>query len=677
MFKEDILYIWYTSENHEESLCLVFSKKIFCISIERLNKIKETNLNKSIEKISKLNDLDLAIKYFFNDEVYFDKIIWINIPNNLLNDNNILSNDIRSYQCMNHHLSHAYSSYFATELQKSAILVIDWSWYNDGLKKEICQAILIWEWNKIDFLNYQEFSREKYILWIWESYAVISELIWLEPWSVMWLSAYWNSSRFKHIDLFEYVNWNVLFNTKYIKENELSSWHEEVLFFIDLFWVKENDYIKRQKDITTSIFADIAAKLQEETEEAIIYLANKAYELTKSDNLCFAWWVALNILANSRILKETKFKNVFVWPWASDYWIWLWLLYYGYNVVEKNEDRLSLNGWFLWKEYSENEMLNTLKKYKKNILKDEIVNYDKIGELLSEWKIIWWFQWWSEFWQRSLWNRSILASPTSIEIRDKVNKIKSRQLWRPLAPSILEEYLEDYFDTDIVSPYMTLSWKIVESKLKDIPGVVHVDGTSRYHTVNSKQNEKFYSLLKSFYKQTKVPILINTSFNVKWQPIVETPEDAMKVFLSTDLDYLVIWNHLISKDRVYNEYYYNKEFFMLTNYYNNEKLEDLYIKKRRYLWKLLFWVYFNDDFIFNNNDYYYALNIDDSIYQICLTKNCNWWEWGCFFKYNNLELKLISNSIWENLILDEKIIKILEKVTSFIEFRYEKIYRLF
>lgn len=316
--------------------------------------------------------------------------------------------------------------------------------------------------------------------------------------------------------------------------------------FRNLYWISSKKI--NNWNYPKSIYADIAAKIQNETEKAILYLAKNAYKLAPSKNLCIAGWVGLNILANSRILKETPFENVFVQPAANDSGLSLWATYYAYHVLWKHQKRIPIYSYGLWKQYSDEEILISLKKYDNKIVYTKSKNiFKESAKLLSDNNIIAFFQWRSEYWPRALWFRSILASPKNIIMRDKVNDIKKRERWRPLSPIIIEEELENYIWTNIISPFMTFAEKVKNKCFERAPAIIHNNGTARYQTVNTTQNKYVYELLLEFKKYSWIPILINTSLNLKWEPIVETPEDALIFFLKTKTDYLIVWDYLVKK----------------------------------------------------------------------------------------------------------------------------------
>jgi carbamoyltransferase len=582
------VYIWFNNllTNHDFSITIIYNGKIKAIEIERINRLKYSPHEYKLKKCS-FNENIINVDEYFKDILQYilkdlkisstSNIYIINSPTKILRLEE--KNNFISYTCfLNHHYTHAISAFFPSQFKNAAIVCIDWSWYEDRLWILLCQSIRVWKWDKINFIEWNIYDKSNQ--WIWRVYSLISGFIWFEPWTTMWLSWYWTPERFNNINLYEYQEKNVILNKKFLKNTEnINVWKDNYPLnddeFIEIinnnikkiFWVTDKDNIQKEIDITKSIFADIAAKLQKDTEDAIVFLANQAYRATKSKNICLAWWVALNVLANTNIIERTPFENIFIQPAAKDSGLSLGAAYYAYHYLWKQKKRIPLVSAWLGNIYNENEIINSLNKYKDYISFYKVKDIAKItAEKLAENKIIWWFSWWSEFWPRALWFRSILASPIKIEMKDSVNDIKNRQRWRPLAPILLEEDLQTYFETNTPSGYMTLVWKIKKEKIEKVPSILHVDETARYQTVNKKQNSKMHKLLIEFKKITWESILLNTSFNNNREPIVETPEDAIKMFLSSKIDYLIIENFIVSKEKLQtNRFCFNYEETLTNN----------------------------------------------------------------------------------------------------------------
>ena len=319
---------------------------------------------------------------------------------------------------------------------------------------------------------------------------------------------------------------------------------------------------------------DMAASIQSVTEDIMIKLAKSLKREFNISNLCLAGGVALNCVANGKILKEKIFENIWIQPASGDaggsvgaalaYW---YLDQKQERIPDEND---SMNGSFLGPEFSNNEIENDLINLGAKFEKlDDYNLFNKTAKDLSKGDAIGWFQGRMEFGPRALGARSILGDPRSPIMQKNLNlKVKYRESFRPFAPSILEDDLKEWFDLESNSPYMLLVANIktdktvkmtkqeeklfgidkLNIKRSEIPAVTHVDYSSRIQTVNEKTNPRYFKLLKSFKDQTNCPVIINTSFNVRGEPIVNTPEDAFNCFMGTDLDKLVIGNFYLNKN---------------------------------------------------------------------------------------------------------------------------------
>ena len=325
-------------------------------------------------------------------------------------------------------------------------------------------------------------------------------------------------------------------------------------------------------------YMNIASSIQEVLEEIFISICSFVRKETDQENLCLAGGVALNCVANGKLLKENLFKNIWIQPASGDAGGALGAaLYCSNQKYKKNYKKLNLMNPYLGPEFTDKDIEIYLKKNKINFVKSKDIA-KKTAELLSEGKIIGWFQGGSEYGPRALGNRSILGNPIIKEMQKEINlKVKFRESFRPFAPVVLEECLNDWFDLDIPSPYMLLVSKLKQSKLlKDaqlrnytfedlsinrslIPAVTHVDCSARVQTISSNQNYLLHDLLSKFYAITNCPVLINTSFNVRGEPIVLTPDDAFKCFMMTNIDYLSMGTYLIDKNQEFFSQIINKD----------------------------------------------------------------------------------------------------------------------
>ena len=299
---------------------------------------------------------------------------------------------------------------------------------------------------------------------------------------------------------------------------------------------------------------DIAASLQKRLEEVILRIlgSNK----TKTSNLCLAGGVAFNCAVNGKIFNEGLFKNIFVPPAAGDAGLAVGAAFYLLNNV-KNKPREFVMDHACWGPgFTETEIERVFEKYRGEFIKtgcivekieDEGLLCGKLARYIADGKIAGWFQGRMEFGPRALGNRSILADPRRPEMKDILNdRIKHREPFRPFAPSILEENLNEFFDTAQPTPFMNFVYKVKSGKRDIIPAVIHVDGTARVQTVNKDSNHRFWKLINAFKRVAGVPVLLNTSFNDN-EPIICCPEEAIDCFLRTRMDILALSNYLIRK----------------------------------------------------------------------------------------------------------------------------------
>lgn len=298
---------------------------------------------------------------------------------------------------------------------------------------------------------------------------------------------------------------------------------------------------RKPQDKIEQRHCDIATSLQKFTEDTLIVIANNLYNQTGLDKLCLAGGLFLNCVANSKILEETPFKEIFVQPAAGDSGGALGVASYIYNSILKNDRNYMMRDAYLGPDFSAKEMKRTLINAGINFkeLNDEFL-FRYIAKQISENKIIGWFQGKMEFGPRALGNRSILANPCNPKMKDLLNeKVKKRESFRPYAPVVLEEKVTEFFNGKQFSPFMLLAARVKEDKKAIIPAVTHIDGTARVQVVNKNINPRLWQLIKKFENLTGIPILINTSFNLRGEPIVCSPEDAISCFQRSQLNCLV------------------------------------------------------------------------------------------------------------------------------------------
>ena len=439
-----------------------------------------------------------------------------------------------------HHLSHAASAFFPSPFHDAAVLTAD------GVGEWATTTLGIG--NDIDL----EISHEiRYPHSLGMLYSAFTAYLGFEvnegEYKVMGMAAYGRPTVVdkvrKLIDLCEDGSYRL--NMRYFAyQRGLRSIDRA---FVDLFGpTRESGAELEQR------YADIAASIQLVTEDAMLALARRARQLSGSENLCLAGGVALNVLANARILRESGFKRVWIQPAAGDAGGCLGAAAYLHHTVLRNPRAERMETAYLGPSYSNAEIHDFLERsgVPFTVLEDDAIA-PTVAQFLAENAVVGWFQGRMEFGPRALGARSILANPTDPTTKDTLNaKIKHREAFRPFAPSTLLEAASTYFEfggplPDVESPFMLLTARVRPHMQHLLPAITHLDGTARVQTVSRAQNRLYYALIEEFGKLTGVPVLVNTSFNVQGEPIVCTPEEAFNSFAHTDMDYLVMGNALI------------------------------------------------------------------------------------------------------------------------------------
>ena len=295
---------------------------------------------------------------------------------------------------------------------------------------------------------------------------------------------------------------------------------------------------------------DVAAAFQLHLEECMLKLARGLHKKTGEDYLVLSGGVALNSVANGRIVRESGFKDIYLMPAAGDNGTALGAAYYVYNCILKNKRGFVHIDPYVGPSYSNKEIETIIESCKLSATYYANIE-ERAAEILNEGKIIGWFQGGMEIGPRSLGNRSILANPTLKNMKDKVNaEVKHREAFRPFAPSCPIEDVPKYFEQQVADPFMLKVCNVLPEMRDKVPAITHVDGTARLQTIHKETNLRFHTLLKEFEKLTGVPVLLNTSFNVMGEPIVESPYDAIRCFFTTGLDVLVLGNYIIDKSNL-------------------------------------------------------------------------------------------------------------------------------
>ncbi len=465
-----------------------------------------------------------------------------------------------------HHLSHAASAYFPSPFEEAAVLTAD------GVGEWATTTVAIGKGNRLEIKKEIHFPHSIGLLYSAFTYYTGFKV---------------NSGEYKLMGLAPYGN--PIYEDKILKNlidiKEDGSFRLDQKYFDyatgltmtnskfnDLFDQKPRD---PKKDNLTQFHMDIAASIQKVTEKIMIRLTKFIRNEYKINNLCLAGGVALNCVANGKILKEKIFDNIWVQPASGDAGGSLGAALALWHIEQNQPRKVNFNddmqGSYLGPNYEQHEIENELKKTGANF---KILNEDelicKTADDLYSGQVIGWFQGRMEFGPRALGGRSILGDARSSIMQKNLNlKVKYRESFRPFAPSVLRENLSDWFDIDVSSPYMLLVANIKKEraiemneeqkklfgidklnvKRSEIPAVTHVDYSARIQTVHKETNEKYYKLIKKFNEKSNCPVIVNTSFNVRGEPIVNTPSDAFNCFMGTELDRLVIGNCYLEKSK--------------------------------------------------------------------------------------------------------------------------------
>ncbi len=494
-----------------------------------------------------------------------DKLFQKNFLFNKLKDHDPNYRSDSNIYFSEHHLSHAASAFFPSPFDDAIVLTAD------GVGEWATTTVAVGKKNKLEIKKEIHFPHSLGLLYSAFTYYTGFKVNSGE-YKLMGLAPYGNpiyeSKVRKLIDIKKDGTFR-LDQTYFNYATGLTMTNEK---FNKLFGQKPRN---PENEKITQFHMDIAASIQKVTEHVMINLSKSLRKEYGIKNLCLAGGVALNCVANGKILKEKIFDNIWIQPASGDAGgslgaaLAYWHIEQGKKRVKDIND--NMQGSYLGNEFSEKEIEKDLKSLGAIF---EILDYDSLientAEFLSQEKAIGWFQGRMEFGPRALGCRSILGDPRSDKMQKNLNlKVKYRESFRPFAPSILKEDVEEWFDIDIESPYMLLVANINSSKIikmtkeeqnlfgidklnvkrSEIPAVTHVDYSARVQTVNKNTNKIYYDLISKFKEKTGCPVLVNTSFNVRGEPIVNTPIDAFNCFMGTQLDYLVIGNFILDKNK--------------------------------------------------------------------------------------------------------------------------------
>ena len=507
----------------------------------------------------------MSMPIWLGEKLFQKKILY-----NELRNHDVNFHDINKIYFSEHHFSHAASAYYPSPFNDATILTLDGvgEWATTTMAKGYGQELEILK--EIHFphsigLLYSAFT-------YYTGFKVNSG-----EYKVMGLAPY-GEPKFKNLILDKLID---------LKEDGTFRLNMEFFDYATGLKMTNEKFSKlfgkpvrnARKDLLTQFHMDIASSIQVITEEIVLRLARSIAKDNESKNLCMSGGVALNCVANGKILKEKIFENIWIQPAAGDAGGALGAALALWHKELKQERLTSLKdnmrGSYLGPSFNNDEILDKLTTLGADFEKLSEEDLLKItAKELSKEKIIGWFQGRMEFGPRALGARSIIADPRSETMQKKLNlKVKFRESFRPFAPSVIREDLSEWFDLDCDSPYMLLVADVKNNikkemteeekklfgieklnvKRSDIPAVTHVDYSARIQTVHENTNPRYYKLIKNFKNITKCPVLVNTSFNVRGEPIVCSIEDAYKCFMGTDLDILVCGDFILYKEKQNNQ----------------------------------------------------------------------------------------------------------------------------
>ena len=444
-------------------------------------------------------------------------------------------------QYVDHHLSHAASAFLCSPFERAAIMTID------GAGESATTVLWSGEGRNIRKLKGVNLPHS-----LGQFYSAVTAFLGFKPQSdeykMMGLASYGEPVYADHL-------------RKHVLHILPGGLFKLNPYFIDYHLARGGGFRASTTDIFgkprdkgeewTKRHADVAASVQTVVEETIFHLARHVHNITKADALCLAGGVAFNCVANGKLFQNTPFEHIFIQPAAGDAGGALGaplILEQKYGAGDRD---YIMNDPYLGPSFTSSECETVLKgKNLKYVKLPENELLKKTAHALAEGKLVCWFQGRMEWGPRALGNRSFLADPRRGEMKDIINlRIKQRESFRPFAPSVLEERSRDYFDMSVPSPFMLYAFGVKAGMRSQIPAVTHVDGTARPQTVSKETNPRYWKLIYEFEKISGIPVLLNTSFNVQ-EPIVCTPEEAIRSFMSTGTDYLVLDDLFVSREDI-------------------------------------------------------------------------------------------------------------------------------
>jgi carbamoyltransferase len=564
--------------DHDVSACLLRNGEIaFAIAKERINRMKNATgfYHEAVDYCLKaegitIDDVDLVVRNCYVlpvDELekrltYMEMPLYLPVQERELAQNHPWFNKKSDkVVTISHHLAHAYSAFAACPFEEGVVMVVDGvGGYRSDVMEPYPQAPGDASPLARESESYYRFSGSK---------LEAIKKVWLEPGKGFLSDEFYNMAGlgavYSRVSTYVFGDWNKCgelmglapygrphavkpFLEMQNGDLKVNPWPEAY----DKPWLMEGGPDRKwDTDPAMKHWEDLAWQIQDDTERVLLARARWLRETTGAKNLCMAGGVALNCVANGKLAREAGFENVWVQPAAGDDGNAIGCALYGHLAVMKQPRTYTIKHAFFGRPYSDQEVKDAIGKRVVKLVSKAVPSPDickETAKILADGNVVGWFQGRSEFGPRALGNRSIIADPRTPEMKDILNsRVKHRQPFRPFAPLVLEERSDEIFLGPGDSPYMLMAKQVHPDWKDKIPAVVHVDGTARVQTVSEKTNPRLYRLIKEFEALTGVPVLVNTSFNIKGEPIVETPQDALECFLGTGIDYLILHDIVMSK----------------------------------------------------------------------------------------------------------------------------------
>ncbi len=473
-----------------------------------------------------------------------------------------------------HHASHAASAFYPSPFEDAAILTVD------GVGEWVTTSIAKGDGNSISIMREIHFPHSLGLL-----YSAFTAYCGFKvnsgEYKLMGLAPYGDINSERTKDFEQKIRDNLILihdDGSYVLNMDYFAYATGLRMYDEQNWTKLFGLPPRmaESEELEQEYMDLALAMQKVTEDIVLRLAKTARELTGSKNICLAGGVALNCVANGKLLKSGIFDKMWIQPASGDAGGALGAaLAHWYISLEKERtpasERDSMQGSYLGPQFDSGEIARTCKRFQAKATKYDNFSdlCSEVSDLLASGKVVGWFQGRMEYGPRALGNRSILGDPRKTDMQKHLNlKIKYREGFRPFAPSVLEEYTKQYFDVEDNSPYMLMVapvakeycrelpenysslplWERLYFQRSDFPAITHIDLSARIQSVSKDTNPRYAELISTFYEKHGCPMVVNTSFNVRGEPVVCTPDDAYLCFMRTEMDYLVMGDFVLTKE---------------------------------------------------------------------------------------------------------------------------------